>query len=203
MARRTARHDLGAAVIPGQRGERHPGIGSKRPRGPRPLGPYPSSDSVRLPDVAVGTVLALVPWLDDVGAAEIAGTLQPFNGRARTILLALLEGRSALAAAARAGVSTAAVDGWRRDPEFSDAFDLCYSMGSAHFEDELVQRALAGPDDRGSMRALELVVKARNPEYRDKAQVQMGVVHVMGGILRDAAGWRVNEASTGSLPSGE
>jgi hypothetical protein len=82
-------------------------------------------------------------------------------------------------AAAAAGVSEATLEQWeKKHPEFRQATVSAYQMGFRRvFEPELYRRALAGPDDRGSMRALELVTKARDGSYRDKSQVQMEVFH--------------------------
>lgn len=66
----------------------------------------------------------------------------------------------------------------KQDPEMREILTSAEEMGTRRvFEGELFTRALAGPEDRGSIRALELVMKARLPEYREKQQVQMEVIH--------------------------
>ena len=144
-----------------------------------------------LPALDVAEVQRLLPELEADAVAELAGLIGGFNGRARRVLLSLLGGASLLQAAAGAALSRGTLDNWRQaDAAFQRAVGLWLDLGSALYEGELHSRALAGPDDRGSMRALELVVKARNPDYRDKAQVQMGVIHVFKQALSDAGGWR-------------
>lgn len=144
-----------------------------------------------LPSLDRAEVARLVPSIDADAVEEISGLLDEFSGRARRVCLLLLGGASLLQAAAGAALSRGTLDNWRQgNAAFQRAIGLCLDLGSALYEGELHSRALAGPDDRGSMRALELVVKARNPDYRDKAQVQMGVIHVFKQALSDAGGWR-------------
>lgn len=119
----------------------------------------------------------------------LRGLLLPFNGRARVVLVALLRGFSQRMAAASAGIDPETLRRWGvRHREFADAVKQAEGLGfSRVFERELYSRAMAGPEDRGSMRALELVTKARAAEYREKSQVQMEVVH------------RAQEATTGAF----
>lgn len=109
----------------------------------------------------------------------IRGLLEPFSTRARMVIVSLLRGYSQRMAAATAGISDETVRLWgKAHPEFAQAVAKASNLGfSRTFERELHQRALAGPDDRGSMRALELVTKARAPEYREKQQIAMEVTH--------------------------
>ena len=161
-----------------------------RAPGRPPTGPLPVYGET-LPPLDRAEVARLVPSIDADAVEEIGGLLDSFNGRARRVCLGLLGGASLLQAAASAGVARNTVDHWRQtDAAFQRAVGLCLDLGSALYEGELHSRALAGPDDRGSMRALELVVKARNPDYRDKQQIQMGVLHVFKQGLSDAGGWR-------------
>ncbi len=154
------------------------------------MGPMPQYGE-SLPPLDRAEVAKLLPTVGADAVEDIASLLDGFNGRARSICLLLLGGASILQAAAGAGLARGTLDNWRQaDVAFQRAVGLCLDLGSALYEGELHSRALAGPDDRGSMRALELVVKARNPDYRDKAQVQMGVIHVFKQALSDAGGWR-------------
>lgn len=122
----------------------------------------------------------------------LRGLLEPFSTRARMVIVSLLRGYSQRMAAATAGIDDETVRVWgKRHPEFAQAVQKAASLGfSRTFERELHQRALAGPDDRGSMRALELVTKARAPEYREKQQIAMEVTHraeiALGGMVQ---GW--------------
>lgn len=123
---------------------------------------------------------------------EITGLLGPFNTRARVILIHLLKGYSRGMASTVAGVSESTLESWeKRDPEFREATVRAYQMGFRRtFEPELYRRAMAGSDDRGSMRALELVTKARDASYREKSQVAMEVVHRAGeSMAKMVNGW--------------
>lgn len=122
----------------------------------------------------------------------LSGLLRPFNGRARHILVSLLRGYSQRMAASAAGIDPETLRRWGvRHPEFALAVKQSEQLGfSRVFERELYNRALAGPDDRGSMRALELVTKSRAPEYREKQQVHMEVVHRAQAAMTGAfGGW--------------
>lgn len=161
-----------------------------RAPGRPPTGPLPVYGEA-LPPLDRAEVARLVPSIDADAVEEISGLLDGFSGRARRVCLLLLGGASLLQAAAGAALSRGTLDNWRQgNAAFQRAVGLCLDLGSALYEGELHSRALAGPDDRGSMRALELVVKARNPDYRDKAQIQMGVLHVFKQGLSDAGGWK-------------
>lgn len=171
-------------------------------RGPKPLGPLADSDT---PVLVQSDVIQLAKDLMLDGgdfavitpAVEIVGLLRPFNARARHVLVSLLRGYSRKMAATNVGLDSETVANWgKRVPEFAEAMRKAQDWGFARtFERELYSRALAGPADRGSMRALELVVKARDSAYREKAQIQMDVIH------------RAQEAMTGAfggwLPEGD
>ena len=161
-------------------------------RGPKPLGPRPL-DPVGKPVDIPAPVVELQDRGLNVGipAEQISGLLAPFNGRARTVIIKLLAGWSRGMAAAAAGVDSDTVRDWeKRDPEFAQATAKALNLGfAAVYESELYDRAL-DRSDRGSMRALELVVKARSPEYREKNQLQIEVlqrVEQAGSNL--LAGW--------------
>ena len=132
----------------------------------------------------------------------VGGLLQTAMDRAgdggKMVAAGLLRGQSWRMAAACAGLDDETVKKWcKKDQILNDCLNTCFSLGfSRTFESELYNRALAGSEDRGSIRALEMVVKARAPEYRDKAQVQMDVVHraVEAGQAL-TAGWQDEESN--------
>lgn len=80
----------------------------------------------------------------------------------------------------------------KADATLNALIEFAGDIGLARFEAELHDRALAGAGDRGSPRALEMVLKRHFPEYRDKAQVEM--TH----ILRAAEAW---SGATADLPA--
>ena len=161
-----------------------------------------SAGDVTLPSEDGEEAGAVVQFNIAPPAEEIAGLLEPFNGRGRGVLVAMLRGYSQRMAAATVGVTGDTVSNWgKRHPEFAEALRKAADWGfSRTFEKELHQRALAGPDDKGSMRALELVTKARAPEYREKQQIAMEVTHraeiAMSGLVQGWAGDDVPADST-------
>ena len=102
-----------------------------------------------------------------------------FEGRKRVFLTALLNGQSRTMAAASAGVTPRAAQYWAsKDPAFAEAAEAAAQYGfSTVIEPELYRRALAGVDDKSSMRALEMIVKQRDPSYREKGQVRAKLVN--------------------------
>lgn len=108
-------------------------------------------------------------WQVSVPVEAVADVLAPFGARKRAFLVRLLNGWSKKAAAAGAGVSVRTTQLWAKaELEFADAVHFCEEAGFASVvESELYRRAFAGAKDKGSMRALELVLKSRSPKYRD------------------------------------
>lgn len=117
-------------------------------------------------------------WQVDVPAEELVKLIAPFQGAKRAYLVALLNGKSKKMAAASIGLNDRSIRNWaQRDPSFGQAVGIVYDVGfSTVIESELYRRAMAGPDDRGSMRALELIVKSRDADYRDKASLELSMV---------------------------
>lgn len=170
--------------------------------GRTPLGPLLEENASPLEIVAVEALQnALATTIDDfrvvIPASDLRGRLAPFNNRARILLVHLLRGWSRGMAAAQAGIAEQTLENWeKRQPTFREATVWASQTGFRRtFEPELYRRAMAGDADRGSMRALELVTKARDSAYRDKSQLQMEVVHRAGESLgRLVGGWDVIEA---------
>jgi len=108
----------------------------------------------------------------------VVGLVAPFDGKRRAVLTALLNGSSKSMAAAGAGVTPRSVQLWEKaDEAFRNAVAAAEQIGFAGvIESELYRRALAGQEDRGSMRALEMVVKSRDAAYREKSQISLEVV---------------------------
>lgn len=107
-------------------------------------------------------------WRVAVPEGSIARVIERFDGRKRAFLVRLLNGWSRTAAAAGVGVSVRATQLWtKRDPGFAEAARFCEEVGFATVaEVELYRRAFAGSKDSGSARALELVLRSRDPAYR-------------------------------------
>ncbi|MDX9738733.1 MAG: hypothetical protein RBT53_11370, partial [Azonexus sp.] len=105
------------------------------------------------------------------------GLLRPFNGRARAVLIALLRGHSRTMAATAAGIDVDTLRRWeQREPEFARATARAADFGfSSVYEAELYDRAL-DRSDKASGRLLELLLKSRSADYREKSQLQLEVV---------------------------
>lgn len=164
--------------------------------------PLDPSESFSLQEIASGSI---TPRPD---AGLIGGLVRELQARAGEqgvrIGMALAAGQSRGMAALAGGITRQGLAAWcKRDREVSVLFDACEQLGfSSVLESELYRRALSGPEDRGSIRALELVVKARDPQYRDKAQVQMEVIHRAQEAVAEAfGGWEqaedANDAARG------
>ena len=110
-----------------------------------------------------------------LSADRIRSLVDPFEGRQRVFLAALLSGQSRSLAAASAGVTPRTAQYWAtKDRGFAKAANEAAQHGFATvIEPELYRRALAGTDDRSSMKALEMIVKQRDPSYREKSQEHM------------------------------
>ena len=169
------------------------------PQGPRPLSdePLPIQEEDYQLVTRTGQSVA-------IPAEALGGLLRPFNGRARQILLRLLAGHSLGMAAASVALSKDALDDWRkRDPEFGAAVTLCYDIGfSVGIEAEAYDRAM-NREDRASGRLLELILKARSPDYREKSQLQLEVVRrVEFAGHRMIAGWQPGSSPADSGEDG-
>ena len=124
-------------------------------------------------------------------ASEIIGLVSPWRGRARSVLLALLQGATRGGAATVAGVPLRAVEKWCRDQaDFRRAVEIAQGWGfAATYERELHERAM-DRKDRGSARLLEMVVKSRDAAYRDKSTLQLEVVQRAQEAVQElSAGW--------------
>lgn len=157
-----------------------------------------NSDRLTFKDVPAGEVVApLAPkvtyngpsdhWAVEIPAAELEALIAPFEGRKRAYLVALLNGKSKRMAAANVGVSDRQIRNWAQaDPPFGQAASVLYDIGfSTVLESELYRRAMAGSDDRGSMRALELIIKSRDPEYREKSSIEFSVARAAHERMND------------------
>lgn len=104
--------------------------------------------------------------------------MQPFTGRARVVVIQLLRGQSLTMAATTAGITAETLARWRKhDAAFNEAVETALSWGFARvYESELYDRAL-DRSDRASGRLLELVLKSRSPDYRERAQLRHEVIH--------------------------
>ncbi len=120
---------------------------------------------------------------DDVGVEVMVGLVQRIEAHAgalgRLVAIQLLKGHAKYKACARAGTSENVF--FRHvaagNAELLDLLTQCERIGfSRTFEAELFSRALAGPEDRGSARLLEVALKQRDPSYRDKSDVSVTVV---------------------------
>lgn len=137
-------------------------------------------------------------------AGQVAGLLATCRSRAgeayASIALRLLLGYSRTMAVVGSGVPIRTMnDHCMRDQQLSAALSECENIGFSRHEAELYRRAHAGAEDRGSGRMLEMILKARGPQYREKYQVEhqhiLAAEQATGAAL---AGWR----AAGALDDG-
>lgn len=127
----------------------------------------------------------------------ITGLLSACEGRAgvagRLIGMALMRGLPRRMACLKAGISRSSMDSWAKsDRELAELWRVCEDIGlSQTLEAELYSRAMAGPEDRGSARLLEIALKARMPEYNEKRTAMLDVVEKAAEAQASiAAGWQ-------------
>ncbi len=131
----------------------------------------------------------------------IGGLLCNFEARAARALLGLLEGRSIKGAAACAGMGAQSMNHWRNNvPAFAEVFESFRELGFALiYEQEIETRALAGEQDRGSVRLLEMVAKSRGGEdYREVKDINLthrkgadAAEKVLDATREEGGGWSV------------
>ena len=144
------------------------------------------------PDIAGPTVDAeLVTGL--LGIAEARA-----RDSGRAIAAALIAGKPMRWAAMEGGVHPMTVDRWMRaDPELRHCLTMCEQLGFARTIDSELYHVAMDRSHRGQVRALEIIAKARQPEYRDKVQMEMTVRHA-AEQAQDAVtdGWAPNNPAS-------
>jgi hypothetical protein len=178
---------------------------ARRPIGHPPipcLTEYPLPLDVEALDLEVRMTLNDGRYVVVAPSEEITGLLYPFSSRARTVLIALLNGCSLRMGATRAGISVETVRMWgQRHPEWADAQAKASDWGfSATFESELHHVAM-DRTHRGQIRALELVAKSRAPEYREKNQLEISVITAaQTAVAKLGSGWDEEANQTRTQP---
>ena len=135
---------------------------------------------------------------DPAVKARITGLLQTMQSRAgqkySRMAANLIGGFSFEGAAVLAGLSARNAETYRRKyPDIAELLAECEQLGFQLYETELMRRALAGSGDRNSARLLEIVLKARRAEYRDRQQVSIDVMHrAESHHSAIVAGWDAN-----------
>lgn len=113
-------------------------------------------------------------WIDPAEIGLVRRAFALYGTRAAALVASLLAGATFRSACVHAGVSVGTVQQHReKDPVFHELCAAAWDAGFQLLEDELVQRALNGADDKGSIRALELALKSRDPNYRDQRTVDV------------------------------
>ena len=132
-----------------------------------------------------------------IGAAFI-GLLEGLDPHARRMAAALYQGQTRRMAALAGGIHPKYLpELCKRDRKLADALDMAEAMGLATtLERELYKRAMAGPNDRGSIRALEIALKSRDANYRERSQMQLEVVtRAQESRAQIVSGWDNEQAS--------
>lgn len=149
-----------------------------------------------IPDVV--DPLARLSARDPAVKARITGLLNVVEARAGQKLgrmaANLVAGMSMEGAAVLAGMSATYAQSYRKKyPDVAELLAECEQLGFQLYETELMRRALAGSEDRNSARLLEIVIKARRAEYRDRQQVSIDVMHrAESHHSAIVAGWDAN-----------
>lgn len=131
------------------------------------------SELATLPDEDIAVAL-LYNQAPELSADEKVGLIRRLGARAgvpgQKIGLNLLRGFPRQLALVGSGISIVQLNRMcKADPEFAADILACEESGFASGPlYELYRRAMAGAEDRGSLRALEIIVKARMPEYGEK-----------------------------------
>lgn len=113
-----------------------------------------------------------------LSADEVRGLIEAVGARAgasaQRVGIRLAQGWPRSMAVIGSGLSQPQLrDLCRRDDRVSGLLQELEEAGFAmRWEGELYRRAMAGKDDRGSMRALEILLKQRDPSYHDKYSVE-------------------------------
>lgn len=137
------------------------------------------------PDVPAWITDREIVDADQQAARVVTGLIETIESRAgaRDISLRLgvsllVAGKPRASAALAMGMMPRAFEArCKGDSQFGQLCDFAHAWGTSRYEVELHDRALAGTLDRGSARALEVVNKRYNPEYRDKAAME--ITHIL------------------------
>ena len=125
------------------------------------------------------------------------------NARAKAKALEALRcGMSMTAAARAAGVARCTLYAWQaNDPKFREAIADAIEAGTDLLEDALAGKGLA-MDDHASVRACEILLKARRPErFRERHSVKHSGVLRIDEVMRDLYGAPVIEGAADEVHS--
>ena len=118
-----------------------------------------------------------LPSLYEMAEEHLWGLLGSRGEREKIAILGLARGETRRTMAIRLGVGVSYLDGYiARDGELREAVEFAEAIAIQPLEAELRSRALAGADDKGSIRALEISLKKLDPAYRDNQQIQLTLV---------------------------
>ncbi len=137
-----------------------------------------SLDLVNLDASDIATIADSLPSLLDEALPLLWGLLRSRNSREKAAILGMAKGEGRRSAAIRLGISPIELYNlMNEDPDLREAIEFAEAIAIAQPEGELRRRALAGNDDRGSMRALEIYLKRHDPAYRDAPSTQITLVN--------------------------
>lgn len=139
-----------------------------------------SENTLTREEIALGLLYPMPPQMSE---DEKVGLVERLGGRERGIQLQkvairLVQGWPRSLAIVGSGLSDAALrHECQKDPLVSRTLAQLEDAGfQSKFVTELYRRAMAGTDDRGSVRALEMVVKARDVSYQEKSALHLHVI---------------------------
>lgn len=152
-------------------------------------------------DVALGLLYPEPPRMSEdekIGLIDRLGSRTGIS--VQKVAIRLVQGWSRSMAVVGSGITNPQLTHLcKNDPESAAILQQLEDVGFAtRWEGELYSRAAAGKDDRGSMRALEMLLKARSPIFQEKFAVQHSLMTAAEGARRQATvGW--NSGGTGQF----
>ena len=148
-----------------------------------------SENSLTREEIALGLLYPMPPQMSEdeiIGLVEAVGT-RSGSIPMQKVAIRLAQGWSRSMAVLGSGISAPQLQRMcQKHPAAADILQQLEDAGFARrWEGELYSRAEAGKDDRGSLRALEMLLKARNPQYQEKSALNL---HVMNAAERSIQG---------------
>jgi hypothetical protein len=120
---------------------------------------------------------SFLPSIFELAEEHLWGLTRGRIEREKVAILGLARGETRRTMAIRLGMGVSALEGYiARDGELREAVEFAEAIAIQPLEAELRSRALAGAEDKGSIRALEISLKKLDPAYRDNQQIQLTLV---------------------------
>lgn len=149
-------------------------------------------------DISLGLMFDRPPQMgmeEKIGLVEAVGTRG--GSQVQKVAIRLLQGWPRSMAVLGTGMSEPQLrDLCKRDSVIREILTNCEEAGfNSRIVTELYDRALAGKDDRGSLRALEIVAKSRGPQFNEKvAHTHHLAREAESSRMAQTSGWQNEDA---------